>query len=83
MRGLYLATLGAAEALYLDDCIGNFLPGKEADFVVLDPGATSLTARRTAAAGSPEEALFALLTLADDRHVAATYVSGDRQHARP
>ncbi len=82
MRALYLATLGAAEALYLDHCIGNFLPGKEADFVVLDPRATSLTARRTAAARSLEELLFALLTLADDRHVAATYVNGQRQHAR-
>lgn len=34
-RALYLATLGAAEALYLDDRIGNFASGKEADFVVL------------------------------------------------
>lgn len=76
MRALYLATLGAAEALYLDQRIGNLLPGKEADFVVLDPKATRLTARRAAAAESIEETFFALLTLADDRHVAATYVSG-------
>jgi len=76
MRSLYLATLGAAEALYLDDRIGNFLPGKEADFVVLDPGATSLTARRTAVAETIEERFFALLTLADDRHVAQTFVRG-------
>lgn len=76
MRALYLATLGAAEALYLDTNIGNFLPGKEADFVVLDPNGTSLTARRTSAAETIEESFFALLTLADDRHVAATYVSG-------
>ncbi len=40
---LYLATLGAAKALYLEDKIGNFEPGKEADFVVLDSSATSLT----------------------------------------
>ena len=77
MRALYLATLGAAEALYLDENIGNFLPGKEADFVVLDPNGTSLTARRTKAAETIEELFFALLTLADDRHVAATYVSGN------
>jgi len=77
MRALYLATLGAAEALYLDENIGNFLPGKEADFVVLDPNGTSLTARRTKAAETIEEMFFALLTLADDRHVAATYVSGN------
>jgi guanine deaminase len=78
-RALYLATLGAAEALYLDDVIGNFLPGKEADFVVLDPGASNLTARRTSAAETIEEAFFALLTLADDRHVAATFINGSAQ----
>ena len=78
-RALYLATLGAAEALYLDDRIGNFLSGKEADFVVLDAAASSLTARRVAAADTIEEAFFALLTLADERHVAATYVRGNEQ----
>ena len=35
-RAFYLATLGGARALRLDDWIGNFEPGKEADFVVLD-----------------------------------------------
>ena len=75
-RALYLATLGAAEALYLDKNIGNFLPGKEADFVVLDPNGTNLTARRTKAAETIEESFFALLTLADDRHVAETYING-------
>jgi len=76
---LYLATLGAAEALYLDDKIGNFEQGKEADFVVLDFEGSSLTARRTAAANSIEEKLFALMTLADDRNIAATWVHGVRQ----
>ena len=78
-RALYLATLGAAEALYLDDAIGNFLPGKEADFVVLDPDGSSLTARRTSTAETIEEAFFALLTLADERHVAATFINGSAQ----
>ena len=77
-RALYLATLGAAEALYLDDKIGNFEPGKEADFVVLDYEGSPLTARRTAAASSVEEKLFALMTLADDRNVASTWVMGKR-----
>ncbi|MBT8091951.1 MAG: guanine deaminase [Gammaproteobacteria bacterium] len=82
MQALFLATLGAAEALDLTDFIGNFLPGKEADFVVLDPEASSLTARRTRATTSIDEALFALLTLADDRHVHATYVRGVARHSR-
>ena len=77
-RALYMATLGAAEALYLDDKIGNFEVGKEADFVVLDPAASSLTARRNNAASTIEEKLFALMMLADDRNVAATFICGQQ-----
>lgn len=77
-QALYLATLGAAEALRLDDKIGNFEEGKEADFAVLDFKGSNLTARRCAAASTIEEKLFALMTLADDRNIAATYVEGRR-----
>jgi guanine deaminase len=76
MQALYLATLGAAETLRLEDKIGNFVPGREADFVVLDFDGSSITARRTAAADSIEEKLFALMTLGDDRNIAATYLLG-------
>lgn len=75
-RALYLATLGAAEALYLDGHIGNFEPGKEADFIVLDTAASHITARRAAAADTLDELLFALIFLGDDRNVAATYLCG-------
>jgi guanine deaminase len=78
MQALYLATLGAAEALHLDEDIGNFVPGKEADFAVLDFAGSNITARRTAAANSIEEKLFALMTLGDDRNIAGTYVLGRR-----
>jgi guanine deaminase len=77
-RALYLATLGAAEALYLDEHIGNFAPGKEADFIVLDTGAAHITARRAAVAETLDELLFALIFLGDDRNVAATYLCGAR-----
>ena len=76
VRSLYLATLGAAEALRLDQNIGNLQPGKEADFVVLDTRATAISDRRMQHAESAEEQLFALTMLADDRHVAATFVNG-------
>jgi guanine deaminase len=79
---LYLATLGAAEALYLDDKIGNFEQGMEADFVVLDPAGTSLSKRRTDISSSIEETLFAITMLGDDRHVAATYVAGAKARIR-
>lgn len=75
-RALFLATLGAARALYLDDHIGNFIAGKEADFVVLDPCGTKLSARRTATAKDVAETLFTLLHVGDDRHVYRTYVNG-------
>ncbi|HPE05665.1 MAG TPA: guanine deaminase [Thauera sp.] len=74
--GFYLATLGGAHSLYLDDRIGNFASGKEADFVVLDPRATPLLARRSAACTTLEERLFVLMMLGDDRVVAATHVMG-------
>jgi len=78
-RALYLATLGAAEALYLDDCIGNFAPGKEADFIVLDTAGSAMSARRAESTTSLEELLFALIFLGDDRHIAATYLQGARR----
>src|SRR6218665_1428225 len=35
-KSLYLATLGGAQALRLDDKIGSFATGNDADFIVLD-----------------------------------------------
>jgi len=75
-RGLWLATLGGAECLSLDDKIGNFALGKEADCVVLDFTATPVLDRRVQVAKTLEERLFALMMLGDDRAVAATYVMG-------
>jgi len=43
---LFLATLGGAQALCLADKLGSLMPGKEADFVVLDPQATPTMAFR-------------------------------------
>ncbi len=77
-RALYLATLGAAEALYLDDKIGNFTMGKEADFVVLNYAGAAMTKRRLARAEDIAEKLFALIMLGDDRNISATYVMGQR-----
>ncbi len=81
-RGLWLATLGGAECLSLDDRIGNFAIGKEADCVVLDFAATPVLKRRTEIAKTLEERLFALMMLGDDRAVAATYVMGREAHRR-
>jgi len=82
LRAFYLATLGAARALALEDRIGSFRPGNEADFVVLDPAATPLLARRTSAARTLAERLFLLMTLGDDRVVEKTYVLGQLRYQR-
>lgn len=74
-HALYLATLGGARALYLDDRIGSFAPGKDADFIELDPAATPLLAHRTTGT-SIEEKLFALFMLGDDRGVKQTFIKG-------
>jgi len=76
LRAFYLATLGGARALQLDDRIGRFAPGTEADFVVLDLRATPLIARRMEQARTLEEKLLVLMTLGDERAVAETYILG-------
>jgi guanine deaminase len=75
-EAFYLATRGAARALYLDDRIGSLAPGMEADLVVLDLASTPLISARMNRCDSIEEALFVQMTLADDRAVAATLVGG-------
>jgi guanine deaminase len=81
-KSLYLATLGGANALYLDDKLGNFLPGKDADFLVLDYNATPLMSYRMQQAKSLEERLFALTMLGDDRAVKETFAAGASVHQR-
>jgi guanine deaminase len=76
-RALYLATLGAAKALSMDDRIGNFAEGKEADFVVLDTSTAPAVRRRLSQSVDVSEKFFALMMLGDDRAVAATYLMGE------
>lgn len=68
----YLATLGGAEALSLGHRIGNFTPGKDADFQVLD--------RRRSRLLSERFSLSALISLADDRLVSGVYSRGRGIH---
>ena len=68
-------TAGAAAALGLDGVIGNLQPGCEADFVVIDPAATPLLARRTSQAASLDELLFAMIVLGDDRLIERTHLA--------
>jgi guanine deaminase len=83
IEAFFLATLGGARALALDDRVGMLQPGHEADMVVLDPQATPLLAARSRQAGSVREALSVLMTLGDPRAVRATYVAGRAQRLTP
>lgn len=79
-ESLYHATLGGAKALHLDDKLGNFNVGKEADFVVLNLNATALQTLRQQRAKNIEDALFALFTMGDDRNIQATYIFGQKAY---
>ncbi len=68
-------TAGAAQALGLAGVIGNLQPGCEADFLVLDPQATPLLARKTQMAHSLDELLFSLIVLGDDRVITRTHIA--------
>jgi guanine deaminase len=86
-RAFFSATLGGAQALYLDDRIGNFEPGKEADFVVLDWAAgqratkwqTSQMVDKDGIKDMDQAAslLFSIMILGDDRSVDQTWIMGD------
>ncbi|MEM8981927.1 MAG: guanine deaminase [Pseudomonadota bacterium] len=80
LDALYLATLAGAKALSMDENIGNFAVGKEADFVVLNSTATPLIARRLARVNTLDDELFVHWILGDDRSVAATFVAGECCH---
>jgi guanine deaminase len=73
-------TAGAGEVLSVkgadgQSLVGNLLPGCEADFVVLNPQATPLLARKTALASSLDELLFSMIVLGDDRLIERTVIS--------
>ena len=73
-------TAGAAKALGLDGTdlqpgVGNLQTGCEADFIVLNPAATPLLARKTARANSLDELLFAMIVLGDERLIERTVIA--------
>ncbi|WP_282608680.1 guanine deaminase [Pelagibius sp. Alg239-R121] len=82
VQAYYLATWGSARSLYLDDKIGNLVPGLEADLTVVDLNSTPLIAQRMKHAKDLEEALFIQMILADDRAIEATYAAGRRVYQR-
>ncbi|WP_020651156.1 guanine deaminase [Solimonas variicoloris] len=82
LRAFYLATLGNARVLQLQNRIGSFAAGCEADFIAIDWQATPLLARRIAGCRSLSEKLLVLMTLGDERAVRRTYIGGTEAAAR-
>ncbi len=76
LKGLYMATLGNAEALDLADKIGNFSIGKEADFNLINLSPTPVQANRQAHTKTLEESLFSLMMLGDEHNISRTYSMG-------
>lgn len=79
LESLYKCTLGAAQALSLDDRIGSFESGREADFIVVDYAATPSRKLRAdylhrTEKHTIENKLFGLQILGDDRNIFATYL---------
>lgn len=86
-ESFYKITLGAAKALQIDNQIGSIDIHKAADFVVIDPNTTELQRLRNQymqrkGQYTPENLLFGLQTLADDRNIVATYVMGKKVYER-
>lgn len=82
LEAFYHATLGGAQALYMDQFVGNFEIGKEADFIVLDLCATPLMTFRMQECDELIDQLFLLMVLGDDRNVFETYIFGKQQYKR-
>jgi guanine deaminase len=82
LKSLYLATLGNAKSLHLEDKIGSFNKGNEADFAVLDFNCTPLMKLKQSKSRTLKEKLFSMIILGDDRAVKATYINGQLAHDR-
>ncbi len=70
-KAFYLLTMGGAKVLGMEDRIGSFEVGKEADFVVLNPEPLA------SINDNMDELLSKLMILGDERNVVATYVRGN------
>ena len=79
LQAFYLITLGAAKTLKLENHIGNFDKGMEADFVVIDPKENPLLQYRIEENNSVEDILFSLMILGDDRIIRHTYLMGKKE----
>ena len=91
-RAFWSVTLGGAHGLFIDDRVGNFEVGKEADFVVLDwnGGPMAMKWHQELLVGpngaqtmkEATDLLFSIMIVGDDRCVDETWVMGKRAYKR-
>ncbi len=90
-KGFYLLTLGGAKSISLDNQLGNFEKGKEADFVVLNPCATPLLNFRNNSNNRNGifdgidgiiDRLFSLMCMGDDRVIESVFISGNLSYSQ-
>lgn len=73
---LWLATVGSARALRVEDKIGNLAAGMEADLVVIDLASTPAIEQATRRAETIWQQVFPTIMLGDDRAIRAVWVGG-------
>jgi guanine deaminase len=81
-KALHAATRGAAHALGLGAEIGSFETGTLADVCVWEWAHGRVAARRAEVARTLHERVFAWMTQADERNLAAAYIAGHRHYDR-
>jgi len=75
-EGFYLATLGGAQVMGMEEKIGNFIVGKEFDALVITfDGEGPIDIFEV---DSPSDIVEKLLYCGDDRNIAEVYVSGQK-----
>lgn len=78
MEALYYGTLGGARALSMENETGNLMPGKSADFIVVDTQSLALQQEE-----SPiEEVVSQLVYLGGANQIAKTFVRGEEIYSR-
>ena len=73
---LWLATCGSAQALHMEDKIGNLRSGLDADLIAVDLHSTPAIAQRATRADTLWEAVFPTIMMGDDRAIDQVWIGG-------
>lgn len=72
----WLATVGSARALHVEDKIGNIAVGMEADLTIVDLKSTPAIEQATRRAENIWQQIFPTIMMGDDRAIRATWING-------